>query len=148
MTEDTMAPTALPVQTYATHAHRPTQTLVAALFTLAALIALVIEAVRTPSLLHVALVCLGCGVTMLVVMTRTYTVRLQDRIIRLEMRLRLERLGRAGDLVRLAHPQVVALRFASDEELPELINRALSERLSSRQIKQAVKDWQADWYRT
>jgi predicted lysophospholipase L1 biosynthesis ABC-type transport system permease subunit len=143
-----MASTAPPAQTYATHAHQPRQTLIAALFALAAFVMLVIEAVREPSLLHVALVCLCCAVIMLVGMSRTYIVRLQDRIIRLEMRLRLERLGRAGDFARLAHPQVVALRFASDEELPELIDRALSERLSSQQIKQAVKDWQADWYRT
>jgi len=135
-------------QNYANHVHQPRQTLLAALFAFAALALLTVVAVRTPSLQNIALVSLCCAVMMLVAISRTYIVRLQDRIIRLEMRLRLERLGRAGDFARLAHGQIVALRFASDDELPELIDRALSERLSSRQIKEAVKDWQADWYRT
>ena len=85
---------------------------------------------------------------MLVSISRAYIVRLQDRIIRLEMRLRLERLGRAADFDRLAHGQIVALRFASDQELPALIERAVAERLTSAQIKQAVQQWQPDWYRT
>ncbi len=135
-------------QTYANHAHQPRQTGIAALFAFAALIALVIAAVRQPTLVNFALVSLCCAVIMLVAMSRTYIVRLQDRIIRLEMQLRLARLGRAGDFGRLAHPQIIALRFASDEELPELIDRSLSERLTPKQIKEAVKDWQADWYRT
>lgn len=135
-------------QTYASHAHQPRQTLIAALFAFAALGLLVVDTVRTPSLRNVALVSLSCGVIMLVGMSRTYIVKLQDRIIRLEMQLRLERLGRAGDFSRLGHGQIIALRFASDDELPELVDRALSERLTSQQIKQAVKDWQADWYRT
>ena len=136
------------IQNYKNHAHQPRQTTVAALFALAAFIMLVIAAVRAPSLQNIALVLLCCAVIVLVGISRSYTVRLQDRIIRLEMRLRLERMGRGGDFARLAHPQVIALRFASDEELPDLLDRALSERLSSKQIKEAVKDWQADWYRT
>lgn len=135
-------------QTYANHAHQPRATLIAAVFALAAFAMLVTATVRTPSLVNLALVSLSCAVIVLVAISRTYTVRLQDRIIRLEMRLRLERIGRAGDFLRLAHAQLVALRFASDDELPELIDRALSERLSSKQIKEAVRDWQADWYRT
>lgn len=135
-------------QTYANHAHQPRQTLVAALFAFVAFILLVVAAVRTPSLQNLALAALACAVIVLVGISRAYTVRLQDRIIRLEMKLRLERLGRGTDFARLAHEQIVALRFASDEEIGPLIDRALSERLTSRQIKEAVKDWQADRYRT
>ncbi len=135
-------------QTYDNHAHQPRQTGIAGFFAFTAFVLLVIGAIREASLQNVALVLLCCAVLMLVAMSRTYIVRLQDRIIRLEMRLRLERLGRVGDFARLGHQQLIALRFASDEELPELIDRALSERLSSKQIKKAVKDWQADWYRT
>lgn len=135
-------------QNYANHAHQPRQTGIAALFAFVALGLLVTAAFRAPTLTNLALVLLCAAVITLVAMSRTYTVKLQDRIIRLEMRLRLERLGRASDFARLAHSQIVALRFASDEELPELIDRALSERLSSQQIKQAVRDWQPDWYRT
>lgn len=135
-------------QTYANHAHQPRPTLVAALFSFTAFVLMVIVTVRDPSLQNLALVSLCCGVIMLVAMSRTYIVKLQDRIIRLEMQLRLGRMGRGADFGRLAHGQIIALRFASDDELPELIDRALSERLSARQIKEAVRDWQADWFRT
>jgi len=135
-------------QNYANHAHQPRQTLVAAILAFIAFGLLVVEAFGNPSLPNLALLSLCGAVIVLVGMSRTYIVKLQDRIIRLEMRLRLERLGRAADYVRLTHPQLVGLRFASDDELPELVDRALSERLSAKQIKEAIRDWQADWYRT
>ncbi len=135
-------------QTYANHAHRPRQSAIAGVLGLVAFAILAYGALRQPTLEAIALVLLSVAVMTLVAMSRTYTVRLQDRIIRLEMRLRLERLGRATDFARLSHQQIVALRFASDEELPELIDRALTERLTPTQIKQAVRDWQADWHRT
>jgi hypothetical protein len=121
---------------------------VAGVFTLVAFVLFGVVAFRTPTLQAAGALCLCVAVMALVLISRIYIVRLQDRIIRLEMRLRLERLGRGADFLRLAHPQIIALRFASDEEMPDLIDRALSERLSATQIKQAVKDWQADWYRT
>jgi hypothetical protein len=135
-------------QNYANHAHQPRQTFIASLFGFSALGLLAVEAFKNPTLINLALVSLSLAVVMLVIMSRTYIVKLQDRIIRLEMRLRLERLGRGADFARLGHQQVVALRFASDDELPELIDRALTERLSAKAIKQAVKQWQPDWYRT
>jgi hypothetical protein len=83
-----------------------------------------------------------------VVISRTYIVRLQNRIIRVEMMLRLERLGRGADFGKLSMAQIAALRFASDAELPALIGRAINERLTSDQIKRAVTDWQGDYFRT
>lgn len=135
-------------QDYRNHPHRPRLAAVAALTGAAAFVIFVVSAVRSPSALTLALVLLSVSVLTLVAISRVYTVRLQDRIIRLEMRLRLERLGRGGDFTRLAHQQIVALRFASDDELPDLLDRALTERLPAGAIKQAVRDWQADWYRT
>ena len=135
-------------QNYQNHAHRPTQTLVAAVFGVGALVVFAVAAFRAPTAQNLGLVALAFAVMVLVSISRAYIVRLQDRVIRLEMRLRLERLGRAADFDRLAHQQVVALRFASDGELPALIDRALAEGLSSKQIKEAVRAWQADWYRT
>jgi hypothetical protein len=79
---------------------------------------------------------------------RVFALRLQNRIIRLEMRVRLTKLGRDGEMDRLAVSQLVALRFASDRELPSLFDRALAESLSADQIKRAVTDWQADFFRT
>lgn len=135
-------------QTYANHAHRPTLTTWVVALGLAALILFAVEAARRPGLLAIGLVCTALAVLLLAAISRVYIVRLQDRIIRLEMRLRLARVGREADYPRLATPQIVALRFASDAELPALLDRALTEHLTGRQIKQAVRDWQADPYRT
>lgn len=79
---------------------------------------------------------------------RLFSLRLQNRIIRMEMDARLRRLGLERELAQLALPQLVALRFASDAEVPALARRALAEHLTSDQIKRAVTDWQADRMRT
>jgi len=79
---------------------------------------------------------------------RMFAVGVQDRVIRLEERLRMERLfegdlkGRVQDFTT---EQLIGLRFASDEELPALARRVLDEGISDRKtIKQAVKSWRAD----
>ena len=135
-------------QSYANHAHRPTLSNVAGLFTLVALVLFVGVAVRQPSLVMLGLVCLSIGVATLVVISRVYIVSLQDRIIRLEMQGRLSRLGRSADFARLSTKQIAALRFASDAELPALLDKTLTQNLTPDQIKQAVVDWQPDYYRT
>lgn len=75
----------------------------------------------------------------------------QDRVIRLEMSLRLERLlgpARRGDVERVELPQLIALRFASDAELPALLDEVLAGRLAKPDdIKRRVIDWQRDWLR-
>lgn len=81
---------------------------------------------------------------------RSEALRAQDRIIHLEERLRYQALLAPEDLARsrtLTLRQIIGLRFASDAELPSLIRRALDERLSEKQIKQAVTTWRADEYR-
>ena len=135
-------------QSYARHTHRPTLTGIAGLFTLVAMVLLIVFAVRQPSVVSLALVLLSFGVFTLVLISRSYTVRLQDRIIRLEMLGRLARIGRDRDFARLSTSQIVALRFASDDELAPLIERTLAENLSSDQIKRAIVTWQPDLYRT
>jgi len=82
---------------------------------------------------------------------RNMAITVQDRVIRLEMRLRLERLlldelgGRIGEF---SVDQLVGMRFASDAELPGLARRVLEERLADRKaIKRLVKDWQGDFLR-
>jgi hypothetical protein len=137
-------------QNYQTHRHSPTLTNVAAFFAVVALVIIVIALFRMPSLSGVGELCLALTALVLVAISRIYTVRLQDRIIRLEMRLRLARLlpHRQADIERLAVRQLVALRFASDAELPALMDRALAENLTADQIKKAVRDWQADYQRT
>ena len=135
-------------QSYESHTHRPTLTAVAALFTFAAIAVFATVAVRQPSLLSVGLLLLSGGVFVLVLISRAYTVRLQDRIIRLEMHGRLLRLGRDRDFGRLTIKQLTALRFASDAELPALVDKTLAENLTPDQIKRGVANWQPDLHRT
>ena len=135
-------------QSYANHAHRPTLTTIAGLLTMLSTVMLIIFAYRQPSVVAFGLVALSLAVFTLVLISRAYTVRLQDRIIRLEMHGRLARLGRDRDFSRLSTRQITALRFASDPELPALLDRTLEENLSSDQIKRAIVNWQADLHRT
>jgi hypothetical protein len=91
------------------------------------------------------------AVLILLAISRVYTTKLQDRVIKLEMRVRAMTLltpAQQAVLARLAKPQVVALRFASDPELPSLVERADREKLSADQIKQAITNWVPDWDRT
>jgi hypothetical protein len=81
---------------------------------------------------------------------RSYATHLQDRIIRVEERLRLAAVleeplrSRIGELT---DAQLVGLRFASDAELPALAQRALDEKLSRSDIKKAIADWRPDYSR-
>jgi hypothetical protein len=84
-------------------------------------------------------------------LSRIQALTVQDRVIRLEMRLRLRQLlppDLQPQINDLTHRQLVALRFASDAELPELVREVLAGRLaSSKEIKMRVKNWQGDWLR-
>lgn len=80
-------------------------------------------------------------------MVRTYALKAQDRAIRAEEQLRHFMLtGKPFDS-RLNIRQIIALRFASDEELPALAKKAAEEKLRSKEIKQQIKDWREDNYR-
>ena len=82
---------------------------------------------------------------------RIFVLTVQDRLIRLEMRLRLAGLLPADLRPRISEftvAQLVALRFASDAELPALARKVLDEKLNDRKaIKRLIKDWQADYLR-
>jgi len=135
-------------QSYESHAHRPTLTAAAGVFTFTAIVVFAMVAIRQRSLLSLGLLSLSFGVFVLVLISRAYTVRLQDRIIRLEMHGRLSRLGRDRDFGRLTTKQITALRFASDAELPALLDKTLAENLQPDQIKRAITNWQPDLHRT
>lgn len=79
-----------------------------------------------------------------------YALTTQDRIVRLEVRFRYFTLtGQRFELLEknLSLGQILALRFASDGELPELVKKAIAENLTPDQIKRAVKEWQGDYMR-
>ncbi len=106
---------------------------------------------RGPSADHVWGFLLAVALLILTWYERAFPLGVQDRLIRLEMRLRLERLLPAEQFARcdrIALPQLVALRFAGDAELPGLVTEVLDGKLVRPQdIKRRVKDWQADWAR-
>ena len=81
---------------------------------------------------------------------RTYPLKVQDRIIRLEERLRLQALAPAEwhtQIYRLTEDQLIGLRFAADDEVVELAKQALEHNLNRKQIKERIKDWRADNWR-
>lgn len=96
-------------------------------------------------------VLLAIAFLILVLYARLFTLTVQDRVIRLEMRLRLERLLPADLRSRISEftpPQLISLRFAGDEELAALARQVLDERLNDRKtIKRRIKNWQADLLR-
>ncbi len=94
---------------------------------------------------------LALALLMLALLGRVFAITVQDRVIRLEMQIRLERLlspelrPRIGEFTL---EQLVGLRFAGDDELPVLAVQVLDERLSNRKaIKQRVKNWRPDFLR-
>jgi hypothetical protein len=82
---------------------------------------------------------------------RSFALTVQNRLIRLEMRLRLREVlppDLQGRIHEFTHDQLIALRFASDAELPDLCRRVLDERLTDRTaIKKLIKNWQPDHLR-
>jgi hypothetical protein len=84
-------------------------------------------------------------------MTRQhYALGNQNRLVRMEMRFRYYVLtGKRLELLesKLSFGQVAALRFASDAELPELVDRALKENMTPKEIKKAIRNWEPDYMR-
>ena len=96
-------------------------------------------------------VLMGAAFILIFFYARIFALTVQDRVIRLEMRLRMERLlppelrSRIGEFTI---PQLVSLRFAGDDELPLLARQVLDEKLNDRKsIKRRVKNWQPDFLR-
>jgi len=94
---------------------------------------------------------LAVAFILLAFFSRTFALTVQDRVIRLEMRLRMLQILPVELRPRISEfsvNQLVALRFASDAELPALAKKVLDEKLDDRKsIKRLIKDWQADHLR-
>ena len=138
-------------QSLESHAHRPVPTLIATVFALAAIVLLIGAWKANWATFYPGVLSLAAAVVVLISISRSYIVRLQDRIILLEMKVRCAELLPAGQDARLAElspKQIVALRFASDAELGELLERAIREKLPPKEIKRAIKHWRDDLLRT
>jgi len=94
---------------------------------------------------------LAAALVLLALYGRMFALKVQDRVIRLEMQLRLQSLLPADQRTRIPEftlSQLVALRFASDLELPELARKVLDEKLHDRKaIKRMIQNWQPDLLR-
>jgi hypothetical protein len=110
-------------------------------------IVLAVRAWPIDPFLHVWGIVMAFALVALAAKTRIYSLADQDRIIRLEERLRVAALAPAADVQKLSTPQLIALRFASDAELPALVARTLAENLDPKSIKQSIISWRPDYQR-
>jgi hypothetical protein len=118
---------------------------------LAVLIMSIVNVVKHYDVLEAwILLLLGIMTPVAVFLIRTNPLKAQDRVIRLEERLRLEALlndalrSRIGEL---KESQLVALRFACDAEIPGLVEKTLNENMPGKDIKKAIVTWRADTFR-
>ncbi|MDB5083472.1 MAG: hypothetical protein JWN30_358 [Bacilli bacterium] len=109
----------------------------------------VVSSVRSGEMIWLSILNLLIGIVLVLAITliRGYPLRMQDRIIRTEQQFRHYTL--TGQLLdpRLTLKQITGLRFASDQEFPDLCKRAIKENLTGEQIKRLIKDWNADYNR-
>ncbi len=139
-------------QTYENHAKIvPTYHVVAFLILVVNAIWSIVRLIREPSIDAGVDLLLAVALLLIFFHLRLFPLTVQDRVIRLEMRLRLERILPADLRARIGEltpDHLVALRFASDEELPELVREVLDGKLAGRkEIKLRIKDWQPDHLR-
>jgi hypothetical protein len=114
---------------------------------LASVIIAIVHAYKVPTGLNGWLIVIAIAAFVAVGKTRGYALKVQDRIIRLEERIRLASVLQEplrSRISELSEAQLIGLRFASDGELPALAQRALSENLIRTDIKKAVTNWRAD----
>jgi len=105
---------------------------------------------RQPSLSSGWYVVLSLLAIVPLIKIRTYPLKVQDRVIRLEERLRLQALAPQEwhtHLYRLTEDQLIALRFAADDEVVDLAKQALEQNLNRKQIKERIRSWRADDWR-
>lgn len=139
-------------QNYANHTHyTPAHHFIAAPLGIAYLIWAIVRAVGAPST-DSGFALLGAGALMAVIASsRLQAIRVQDRVIRNEERLRLAALlptELQPHIASLRPSHLIALRFASDAEVEGMVRRILADpAITPKAIKQSVKAWRADWFR-
>ena len=117
---------------------------------LALLIGSIVQLARNPSWMSAAHVVVVIWAVVAVFKIRVYALKVQDRVIRLEEKLRMEKLlpeALKSRLYELTEQQFIALRFASDAELPALVEKTLKDHMPPKAIKQAIQNWRPDYWR-
>ena len=143
-------------QNFDNHRVVPRQLIVAWLLVLAGVISAILGLLWLgtsvgPYLVGVGVLLNGLGSLIGLGRVRSYATKLQDRIIRTEMRIRLGGLlppEQQPSIQSLSIKQMVGLRFASDGEMPELLRKVVNDNIQDPTvIKRLVKDWQGDYDR-
>jgi hypothetical protein len=114
------------------------------------LIVSIVSCFRNPSLDKGWIIVLSLAGVLAIFLIRTYSLKVQDRVIRLEERLRLSQLLNASLSARipeLTERQLIALRFACDAEIPGLTEKTLAGNLKPADIKKSIVRWRPDLFR-
>jgi hypothetical protein len=141
-----------PVQTFENHVRQdPVVTSVLVLYLATLITGIVAIVMSNAAVAGGAAAISGLAGAFGAVMARRYAVKVQDRVIRLEMKLRMREVlpdDLKARINEFALNQLISLRFAPDAELPELARKVLNEKIEKRsEIKKLIKNWQADWHR-
>ncbi len=138
-------------QTYANHRRlEPLQHFIVTPILLITWIASLFSLWKQPSLQAFLMMVLALTLLLMALQTRRYALQVQDRLIRLEETLRMQRLlspDLLGRLGALSPQQFVGLCFAADEELAERVREALDQRLTVEVIKKRIRSWRPDTFR-
>jgi hypothetical protein len=117
---------------------------------IATIVIAVVHAVHHSNFIHWWLVVISVAAVLTLFKLRNYPLKVQDRVIRLEERLRLQALAPEewhAQIYRLSEDQLIGLRFAADDEVVELAKQALEHNWSRKEIKQRIKSWRPDHWR-
>jgi len=108
------------------------------------------QLVRSPGFTTAWIFVVSAALLVVLFKVRLYALKVQDRVIRLEERLRLQQLlpePLRSRIAELTEDQLVGLRFASDGEVADLVKQALDEKLPREEIKKRVRSWRPDHLR-
>ena len=114
------------------------------------LIVAIVYCVKHLSFFSAWSIVLSFAAILLLFKVRLYPLKVQDRVIRLEERIRLQALAPSEwhtQIYRLSADQLIGLRFAADSEVVELAKQALEHNLNRKQIKERIRDWRSDDFR-